>query len=194
MGTTTDLMNTVGASISGNQELKNKLGRIVLIAAAAIIAVILIGIIVIINTRKKSDEYLEENAITKKNKLNKEDFTVAVNEDEAYRELEKLADLHNKNNGFNEEIAEEIVPEEIVSEVNEVENKDSLENYVNDSMPEEIILEEEKIHNIYEENKNDFLKGFESDLETDNKASEEPLGVTEKENTKHKKAKGKRFK
>jgi len=221
--TTNDtLMNTVAAGIESNQEVKKKLGRIGLIAAAAIVAVILLGIIVIMNTKKKEDnDFGEENIKPKKNKFGKEDFRVAVNEEEAYRELEKLSNIHNRNNILNEEQNNLIdnkeenknnsnheigngdinvgtgnenlnqeIPEKVIPNIdrnidmngsvdsnisgnidnnidslnfgtnNNPEDKKSLEQLVNDSIPEEVILEEQKMHNPYEEIKNDFLAGF----------------------------------
>lgn len=176
------LMNTVVSGIENNLEVKKKLGRIGLIAVAAIIAVILLGIIVIMNTKKKEDnDFGEENIKPKKNKFGKEDFRVAVNEEEAYRELEKLSTLHNRNNILNEEqnnlmdgeTADNIntnqeMNNENFSTNNNLEDQNPLEQLVNDSISEELIIEEQKMHNPYEETKNDFLAGFENNNNTYN--------------------------
>ena len=63
------------------------------------------GIIAIVNTRKKSDEY-DSKDIDKKEKVNKNDFRVAVNEEESYRELEKLSNIRNGKSGFANDITE----------------------------------------------------------------------------------------
>ena len=94
--------NTILAGINGNQELKNQIGKIVIIAAAAIIAVILLGIIIIAYTKKKDSDNSDKSqkkTDKKKEKLGKDAFVVAVDEDESYRELEKLSEIRNKKAG-----------------------------------------------------------------------------------------------
>lgn len=114
----------------GEQELKSKIGKIILIAAAAVILVILIGIIAIANT-KKNENYFDDidRKKNKKNNLNKNDFRVAVNEEESYKELEKLSNIHSKQNVFEDKSSEE--------ELNEHDShEDTLEEGNNNNLDE----------------------------------------------------------
>ena len=92
--------STTDETPTANQELKNQVGKIILIAVAAIIAVIIIGIIVIINTRKRAENDFGNTDDTLSKKVKKGDFRVAVDEDESYKELEKLSNIHNNKNGI----------------------------------------------------------------------------------------------
>ena len=89
--------STTDETPTANQELKNQVGKIILIAVAAIIAVIIIGIIVIINTRKRAENDFGNTDDTLSKKVKKGDFRVAVDEEESYKELEKLSNIHNNN-------------------------------------------------------------------------------------------------
>lgn len=116
--TATSEDNNVVTGAIDSENLKNKVGKIILIAVAAVIAVILMGIIAIVNTRKKSDEYTFKDT-DKKEKVNKNDFKVAVNEEESYRELEKLSNIRNGKN----ELANDVT-ENTETNLNENENND----------------------------------------------------------------------
>lgn len=176
--------NTAATSGNKDQELKSKIGKIILIAAAAVIAVILLGIIAIVNTKKKSNESVSPKA--KKETFNKNDFRVAVNEEESYKELEKLSNIHNRKNIF-----ENAESDETENQINDDKENISFEELSIDQNNQEIFEKEDvkKIDNV------DDL--FAKENSTDNVMKEVTLNVipdTQTEISKSKKTKGKRFK
>lgn len=123
--------STTDENTTTNQELRSQVGKIILIAAAAIILVILIGIIVIINTRKKAENDFSDTDSTPRDKIKKGDFKVAVDEDESYRELEKLSNIHNnsnKNNIFDTKNTIETTTDNVEMNVEETSNKNETPN------------------------------------------------------------------
>lgn len=120
--------STTDENTTTNQALKNQVGKIILIAVAAIVAVILIGIIVIINTRKRAENDFADMEDTPSEKVRKGDFKVAVDEDESYKELEKLSNIHNNKNSIfdTQNVVED--SEEISENVNENEFEEILDN------------------------------------------------------------------
>ena len=56
---------------------------------------------VILNTKKDSENENRNNKVRKT--PSKNDFRIAVDEEESYRELEKLSNIHAKNNIFGDE-------------------------------------------------------------------------------------------
>ncbi len=123
--------STTDENTTTNQELRSQVGKIILIAVAAIVAVIIIGIIVIINTRKKAENDFGNVEDTPKNKVKKGDFKVAVDEEESYRELEKLSNIHNnsnKNNIFDTKNTTETTTDKVEMNVEETSNKNETPN------------------------------------------------------------------
>lgn len=123
--------STTDENTTKSQELKSQVGKIILIAVAAIVAVIIIGIIVIINTRKKAENDFGNIEDTPKNKVKKGDFKVAVDEEESYRELEKLSNIHNnsnKNNIFDTKNTTETTTDKVEMNVEETSNQNEATN------------------------------------------------------------------
>lgn len=123
--------STTDENTTKSQELKSQVGKIILIAVAAIVAVIIIGIIVIINTRKKAENDFGNIEDTPKNKVKKGDFKVAVDEEESYRELEKLSNIHNnsnKNNIFDTKNTTETTTDKVEMNVEEPSDKNEATN------------------------------------------------------------------
>jgi len=151
--------NTVLAGINEDQELKNQIGKIVIIAAAAIIAVILLGIIIIAYTKKKDNDSSDDSqkkTDRKKEKLGKDAFVVSVDEDESYRELEKLSEIRNRKSGFEENSVKSKV-DRLLGETaigNSVE-KETRENQFKDEVADEFVPS----HNTYG-NSSEFANGL----------------------------------
>ena len=123
--------STTDENTTKSQELKSQVGKIILIAVAAIVAVIIIGIIVIINTRKRAENDFGNIEDTPKSKVKKGDFKVAVNEEESYRELEKLSNIHNnnnKNNIFDTKNTTETTTDKVEMNVEETSNQNEATN------------------------------------------------------------------
>lgn len=154
--------STTDENITTNQALKNQVGKIILIAVAAIVAVILIGIIVIINTRKRAENDFADMEDTPSEKVRKGDFKVAVDEDESYKELEKLSNIHNNKNSIfdtknvvedSETISENTnEPEEMLNN-NSKENEgifgeDTINNKVNTTTEQNDVFGKESTTNI----------------------------------------------
>ena len=80
-----NVSNTIGTDLTKNQELKEGIGKIVIIAVGAVAAVIVLGIIVIVYTKNKDNDDYEKKTDDKKEKIGKDAFVVAVDEEESYR-------------------------------------------------------------------------------------------------------------
>jgi len=143
-------------NINENPELKNQIGKIVIVAVAAIILVILLAIIVIAYTKKKDNEYnnydedSEKKTNKKKEKLGKDAFVVAVDEDESYRELEKLSEIRNKKRGMGTKETLISSKEDRVLEENSVANKFK-EEYSNEFLSNAEVIENAN-ENSYKDN------------------------------------------
>ena len=216
VATTAETGNTVDNNTNKDQELKSKIGKIILIAAAAVIAVILLGIIAIVNTRKKSETSETANLEKDKDKFNKNDFRVAVDEEESYRELEKLSNIHNRKNIFendNNELIEETgheaenkVENETENEIEDVSRREIIEKPINNNKDiqentntKRSIFGDEIINKNVEEVTSDYTEiSAEEDSKPhnifENTSVKKDNEITNDEETKTKKSKGKRFK
>lgn len=216
VATTAETGNNVDNNTKKDQELKSKVGKIILIAAAAVIAVILLGIIAIVNTKRKSE--IAENTKLKKDKntFNKNDFRVAVDEEESYRELEKLSNIHNRKNIFendNNELIEETgheaenkVENETENEIEDVSRREIIEKPINNNKDiqentntKRSILGDEIINKNVEEVTSGYTEiSAKENSKThnifENTSVKKDNEITIDEETKTKKSKGKRFK